>query len=280
MLRALRGSLRPLAADAVAGGLALATFLLGALAARLGVAMALFGDGDLALQRRDIGALVGHEAGELGALRFGRGACHVRDIALVLGVHHPPLGDRHAVAQLGDARLELPQFVLPRRHLARREGQLDGEPPSRELGVSLGTLPLARQRAHLRLHLADQVVEARQVDRRFLETAFRAPPSVAVEADAGGFLEQLAALIRAVGEQRVDHPRLDHDTRVRTQARATYKVVDVAQPARRAIQEVFALSGTREPARNDDFLERDRQRAVVVGEKERDLGDVHGAPRR
>ena len=47
----------------------------------------------------------------------------------------------------------------------------------------------------------------------------------------GGFLEQLAPVVRAVGQQRVDHPGFDHDAGVGAEAGAAQQVVDVAQPA-------------------------------------------------
>ena len=80
--------------------------------------------------------------------------------------------------------------------------------------------------------------------------------AVAIEADAGRFLEQLAAVVGAVGEQRVDHLALDDDAGVGAESRAAQQVGDVAQAAGRAIEEVVALARAREPPRDDDFLER------------------------
>ena len=160
------------------------------------------------------------------------------------------------LAQLAHALARVAQLVVPRFHLALRERELDGEAARRELGVALGALALARQRAHLALHFADQVVEALQVDRRLLEAPLGRAAAVAIEADAGRFLEQLATVVGAVGEQRVDHLALDDDAGVGAEARAAQQVGDVAQAARRAIQEVLALARAREAARDDHFLER------------------------
>ena len=93
---------------------------------------------------------------------------------------------------------------MPRLHLARSERQLHREATRHELGVPLCTLPLARERAHLALHLANQVVDARQVERRLLEPPFGAAASVAIEANPSRFLEELTTVVGAVREQRVD----------------------------------------------------------------------------
>ena len=146
--------------------------------------------------------------------------------------------------------------------------------------MPLGALALAREAAHLALHLVDQVVEALQVDRRLLEAALRRAPAIAIQADARRFLEQLAPVVRTIGEQRVDHLALDDDAGAGAEAGAAQQVGDVAQPARRAIQEVVALARAREPARDHDFLERHGEDPVVVREVQRDLGDVHRPARR
>ena len=106
---------------------------------------------------------------------------------------------------------------------------------------------------------------------RLLEAALRAAAPIAVQADARRLLEQLAPLVRSVGEQRVDHARLDHDARVGAEPGAPHEIVDVAQPAGRPIEEVLRLARAREAARDHDFLEGHRERAVVVGEEERHL---------
>ncbi len=169
---------------------------------------------------------------------------------------------------------------MPRFHLARGERDLGDESARHQLAVSLGLLALARERANLALHFGDQIVEARQVDRRLLEPALGRAAAVAIESDACGFLEQLAPIVGAIGEQRVDHLRFDHDAGVGAEPGAAHHVVDVAQAARRAVQHVLALAAAREPARDHDFLEGDGERAVVVREVQRHLGDVHRAARR
>ena len=50
-----------------------------------------------------------------------------------------------------------------------------------------------------------EIVEALQIDRRLLEAALGGAAAVAVQPDAGGLLEQLAAIVGAIREEGVDH---------------------------------------------------------------------------
>jgi hypothetical protein len=98
--------------------------------------------------------------------------------------------------------------------------------------------------------------------------------------DTGRLFEQLATIIGPIGEQRVDHLALDHHARVGAQAGAAHEILDVAQAARRAVEQVLALAGAHEAAREHHFLERHGQVAVGVVEVQRDFGHVHRLARR
>ena len=138
----------------------------------------------------------------------------MRDVSRHFVLADVGFGRRCEVTKLGDATLECAQLLVPRVHLARGERQLDREAAAHQLGMSLRALALSGQRTDLALHLTDQIVDARQVERGLLESALGAATTVAIQTDARRFLEQLAPVIRAVGEQRVDGLRLDHDARV------------------------------------------------------------------
>ena len=73
-----------------------------------------------------------------------------------------------------------------------------GEAASHQLVVTFRALALARQRSNLALHLGDQVVDAREIRRRFFQSPLRAPLAVAVEPHSGRFLEQLASIVGAI----------------------------------------------------------------------------------
>ena len=108
--------------------------------------------------------------------------------------------------------------------------------------MALRALALASQRAHLARHLVQQIVESRQIRGRLFKAPLGAATPVAVQAHTRRFLEEFAPVVRAVGQERVDHAALDHDTAVGTESRPTDEVVDVAQAAGSPVQEVLAFA--------------------------------------
>ena len=225
-------------------------------------------------------ALQRDEPRELGPLRFSGGSRIVCYVALALLLCDSALGARNLGTQLGHPGLQSRELVTPRRHLTRGERDLNAEAAARQLGVALGALSLAGQRSHLALNFRNQVIEAHKIAGRLLEPALGGASPIAIQSDSCRLLEQLAAIVGPIGEQRVDHPGFDHDARVGAQPRAAEHVRDVAQATRRAVQEVVALARARETSRDDDFAKRDWQLAAVVLEVQRDFRDVHRAPRR
>src|SRR5690606_36131239 len=183
-------------------------------------------------------------------------------------------------------RLLTPQLLEPRRHprqrcgdrlpLERRQRHLQRQPPRPELPVPLRTPPLPTQTPDLRLDLGDQILQPRQVRFRGLQTALRTLPTVLVPADPRRLLEHRPPLVRPVREDRVHHPLLDHGIRVRTGPRAPEEVVDVLQPARRAVQLVFAPAFPVHRAPDLDLVVGQRQPPVLVREHEGDFRAVQG----
>ncbi len=145
--------------------------------------------------------------------------------------------------------------------------------------MAFGPATLPGKGPHLAMHLVHQVVEPRKVDRGFLETALSTAATVPIEADTGCFLEQLASLVRTVGEQGVDHLRFDHDAGVGTESRTAHQILDVAEPADGAVEQVIALSRARKPSRDDHLAIGNWQLPIRVVENQRHLGDVDGPPR-
>ena len=188
-----------IAEDPLAVRLAFVGLELGALASRHRVALALFRHCHLAPDLLHMLALCRHETKQLGALRLGRGAIPVRGIALLLGGEHGFFGLRGALSQFPHTVVESLKLIAPGFDLAFGERDLDGEAARSELGISLRPFPLAGKRPHLALHLGDQIVETLQIDGRFLEPTFGGTAAVAIEPDTGRLLEQLPAVIRAIG---------------------------------------------------------------------------------
>ena len=134
--------------------------------------------------------------------------------------------------------------------------------------VPLGLAALPRQAAHLRLHFADQVIEALEIGGGALEPSLGARLAVAVEADAGRLFEQGTPLLGAVGQEAVDHLRFDDDPGVAAQAGSAQQVLHVTQPHGRLVQQVVTLAAARDPARDHDLVVRDREHPVGVVEDE------------
>src|SRR5262249_42185833 len=141
-------------------------------------------------------ALARDESEQLRALRLGGGTIPVRRVARLLRGAHRRVGLRRTLAQRLNALGQSTQLVVPRLHFALGGRQLDGESSRVELRMPLGAAPLTSERADLALDLADQVVEPLQVDGRLLEASLGGAPAIAIETDAGRFLEQLAPVVR------------------------------------------------------------------------------------
>ena len=239
-------------------------------------ALPLFTDRQLALQLLRLVALLRGQARKLGAAGFGRGPGAVCLFAQQFSLRDRFFTMRDVELQLLESAVECRQFLAPRRHLPGSQRYLHLEPTRHQLGMAFGATTLACQRTHLTLYLVDQVIEAREVDGRLLETALRAATTVAIQSDASGFLEQVTTFVGAVGQQGIDHPAFDHDAGIGAQARATHEILNVAQTARRTIQEILTLARAHQASRDHDFLERNGQRAFRVVEVQRDFGHVDG----
>ena len=237
-------------------------------------------EGQVAVELAQLDPHAGEPAGDVRPLSLRRGARAGDLLPPVLGVAHAGPGRRKQLAQLREARLHPGDVFVQPLQQPPGEGDLHRESLLGELGVALGLAALTGEAPDLRLHLGDEVLHPLEVHRRLFQPALGAVLPVAVEPDPRGLLEQRAPLVGAVGEQEVDHLRLDHHPGVAAEAGAAEQVLNVAEPDRRAVEQVVALARAGEPAGDHDFAVGDGQVAVAVVEEERDLGDVHRAPRR
>ena len=228
--------------DAAAGFASLTPLVFGPLAAFHGVPVPFAGDRDLRAQRLDRLAHGARFTRPFVPVRIAGGALVMRRIARGFRLPDALLRLGHRRAQVGELHLELGQLLPPRGHVAGGQREVDREAPLHELRVALGTLALPGQGADLALHLAEQVVQPRQVLRGLVEATLGVAPAVAIEAYARSLLEQFPPVVGTVGEQRVDHPLLDDDAGVRAQPRAPHQVVNVAEATRGAVEQVVALT--------------------------------------
>ena len=241
------------------------------------VAQPLGGEREIALQTAYLQPRLIHAALDVGTSRLGRvPGLHLR-LARLLRVRQlrPLRGERRRqllgpLPQAAQREIEVLEFASHQR-------ERDPEALLDHLSVALRLAALARQAAHLGLDLAHQILEPGEVRGRLFQPALRARLAVAVQPDPGRLFEQGTPLLGLLGEERFDHFGFHHDRGVRPEARAAQQVLDVAQPHRRSVQQVFTLARAGQPARHEHFLICDRQRAVSVVEHERDFRHVHRA---
>ena len=232
-------------------------------------------EGQIAVELAELDPHAREPPRDLGALALGGGAGPGDLLAPVLGVAHPGSRRREAARVSSAKRASMPATSsVSRSSSLPGEGDLHGEPLLGELGVALGLAALAGEAPDLGLDLGDEVLHPLKVHRRLFQSPLGAVLPVAVEPDPRRLLEERPALVGAVGEEEVDHLRLDHHAGVAAEPGAAQQVLDVAEPDRRAVEQVVALARAREPPGDDHLAVRDREVAVAVVEEEGDLGDV------
>ena len=119
--------------------------------------------------------------------------------------------------------------------------------------IALGDLALFLERADLQLQLVDLVVDTQQVLLGPLQLALRLLLAVAVARDAGGLLEDLAAVGALGGDDLRDAALADDGIAVAAQARVHQQAVDVLEPHALAVDEILALAAAVIAAREDDL---------------------------
>src|SRR2546430_12888386 len=133
------------------------------------VAQPLGGQGEIAFEAPDFELRVTQTPLHLGAARFrGMPRLYPR-LSLVLGLRQPRALRRQRPSQVPRPLPQPAQPDIKVLELAPHERQRDPEALLDHLAVPLRLAPLPRERTHLRLHLAAQVIQARQIRRRLLE---------------------------------------------------------------------------------------------------------------
>ena len=109
--------------------------------------------------------------------------------------------------------------------------------------VAAGGVGLALQRRELAPHLAQQVVEAQQVALGRLQPTLGPLAPLAELEDAGGLLDDRPAVLGAGVEHRVELALPDDHVLLATDAGVGEQLLDVEQPARRAVDLVLGVTG-------------------------------------
>ena len=131
---------------------------------------------------------------------------------------------------------------------------------------------LTLERADLALHLFDDVLQAHEIRLGRLELAQRLLLLRLEAGDAGGFLEDGAAILGLRREDRVDLALLHDRVGGAADARIHEKLLDIAQPAGGAIELILRAAIAEDPAGDGDLVPVEPELLLAIGEGHRDLG--------
>ena len=135
-----------------------------------------------------------------------------------------------------------------------------------------GGLGLAAERAELAADLAGEVVDPGEVGLHRLELAERLLLALAVLEDAGGLLDEAAALLGGGAQHGVELALADDDVHLAADAGVGQQLLDVEQPAGRAVDGVLRAAVAEHRPRDRHLGVVDRQRAVGVVDGQGHLG--------
>jgi len=169
---------------------------------------------------------------------------------------------------------------------------LDKLPEAEEMEVELGGEDLVLERAVLQrlvrlelegvvapLHLAEDARDLAHVLLGLLELELGLPGAHLVLRDARRLLEEVAALLGLGGEDLVDLALLHHGVGRLADARVPEELAYLLELGGLPVDEVLALAGAVEPPLDGDLGHVQREEAVLVRDRDRDLGDGEGLPR-
>jgi hypothetical protein len=182
-------------------------------------------------------------------------------------------------AQAGERRLERAERLGELPVLQGAPGQAQVAQAVPEPLVAHRLRRLAPQASDLAGDLADHVGDPRQVLVGQRELAHGLPALALVLGDPRRLLEDRAPLLGLGGEDLVDLA-LGHD-RVAGPAYAGVheELMDVLQPARLAVEQVFALAVPVDPPRDLDLVEFAAELLLALRQEHRDLAHLGGPAR-
>jgi hypothetical protein len=141
-----------------------------------------------------------------------------------------------------------------------------------------GHLGLLAERLELAAELGGEVGQPVEVDLHRVELADRLFLALAVLEDAGGLLDERAAVLGLGVQHRVE-PALAHDdVHLAADAGVAEQLLDVEQAAGVAVDLVLARAVAEHAAGDRDLGVLDREGAVVVVDRERHLGAAQRRP--
>ena len=147
-----------------------------------------------------------------------------------------------------------------------------------QVTVPTGRLGLTLERSQLSPYLALQIAQTVEVHLGRTEAPFGLLAALAVLQDPRSVLDDHASVLGLCVQHGVDLALRDDHVLLTAHRCVGKQFLDVEQPTGRAVQRIFALTGTEQRAGDGDLGEVDRQQTRVVVDRERDLGPVEGGP--
>ena len=207
----------------------------------------------LAEDARQLGLGLRAARGDLGQARGG-------GVALGAGGDELALALCAGAARLGERRCQQSQARL-------------GDLAPEHLGA-LGCGGLQLERAQTRAQLSLDVAGPLEVGGDARELGLGALPAALELAEAGGLLDQAAALVGPRQQHLVDGALGDDAVQLAPEARLGQQVAHVETAHRLAVEQVVAVAGAVEPAHDRELVARHAHAPVAVVEQELDLADA------
>ena len=173
--------------------------------------------------------------------------------------------------------LQRGRFGVELRELAGQHNAQLGAHLVAQAGVAFGLRRLPLQRVHLARDFVENVVDARQIELGIFQARFRQPLARFVFGYAGGLLDDGAAVGGLAAEDLPDPSLLDDGVGLGAKARAHEDVLNVAQAAELAVQQILAFAGAEEAARDLDFAGLEGALEFTAANLQHDCSGVVGA---
>src|SRR5271169_1379670 len=159
----------------------------------------------------------------------------------------------HVLSQRVELGVELRALVFDSGKLAGQNHSKQGAHLFAQLGVALGFGRLALQRIHLARDLVEDVVYASKVQLRVLEAGLGQALLGLELRDSGSLFQNRSAISGAATEDLADASLFDQGVGLWAEAGAHEEFLNVAQAAEFSVEQIFAVAGAEQAARDDDF---------------------------
>jgi len=190
---------------------------------------------------------------------------------LRLGLGDKLLMRHQLLAERVDRRVQLADADIERGETAAREENIEAAQLVAQLAILLRFARLALERADLAFDLADHVGETQQIRFGLIDLAQRFFAVSLELGDAGGLLENRAAVLWFGGEDGVDLPLGHHRIRGGADAGAHEKPMDIFEAAEIFVDEVLSLARAENTAGDGDLIKLGVEQTFTVSKGDRDL---------